>query len=432
MGTKASKESKEVKQGSGKSATTIKPSSVPNPVADHSDKSDSGKEKSDSGASSDNGNGAAIMGPPAAATVVAKPVTGMGDYSHFNQKLNIEDFDLLKVLGKGSFGKVMLVKKKDDAKGVLYALKTLRKAALVKRNQLAHTTAERYVLQNINCPFLVHLIFAFQTTDKLYMVVDYMPGGELFFWLKKDKKFSESRSRLYAAEIMLGLEELHNEDILYRDLKPENILLDAQGHIRLTDFGLAKGNITGYAAEGGTKTFCGTPEYLAPEILENKGHGKAVDWWALGTFLYEMLTGLPPFYDTNVQRMYHKILHEPLRFPKGEGKQLSENARELLKGILERKTSLRLGSNEGAKEIKVSRFFSSLDFDKVYLKGYPCEFKPPMAANEVDVRNFDAEFTKEPAQDSMVDTHMSETMAEKTNFQGFTYQPHKDAGEKIK
>eukprot|EP01037_Dinobryon_pediforme_P019016 gene19016-19362_t len=132
------------------------------------------------------------------------------------------------------------------------------------------------------------------------------------------KKFSEPRARLYAAEITVALDALHSADIVYRDLKPENILLDATGHIRITDFGLAKAGVTGYDAEGGTKTFCGTPEYLAPEILDNKGHGKAVDWWALGTLLFEMLTGLPPFYDTNVQRMYHKILHDPLRFPKSE------------------------------------------------------------------------------------------------------------------
>lgn len=129
------------------------------------------------------------------------------------------------MLGKGSFGKVMLVKKKDDSSGTLYAMKTLRKAALVKRNQLAHTSTERTILQNIHCPFLVHLVFAFQTPDKLYMVLDYMAGGELFFWLKKDRKFSEPRARLYAAEITLALEALHTVDIVYRDLKPENILL---------------------------------------------------------------------------------------------------------------------------------------------------------------------------------------------------------------
>jgi serum/glucocorticoid-regulated kinase 2 len=148
------------------------------------------------------------------------------------------------------------------------------------------------------------------------MVLNYMAGGELFFWLKKDRRFSEERCRLYTAEITSALEALHANNIIYRDLKPENLLLDAEGHIRLTDFGLAKGGITSAGPEGGTKTFCGTPEYLAPEILENKGHGKAVDWWSLGTFLYEMLWGLPPFYDTNVQRMYQKILQSQLKFPK--------------------------------------------------------------------------------------------------------------------
>eukprot|EP01039_Chlorochromonas_danica_P011014 gene11014-12262_t len=357
--------------------------------------------------------------PPAAATINAS--TSVGDYSHFNNKLTINDFDLLKVLGKGSFGKVMLVKKKDDNSGTLYAMKTLRKAALVKRNQLAHTSTERYILQNIHCPFLVHLVFAFQTADKLYMVLDYMAGGELFFWLKKDRKFSENRARLYAAEITLAIDALHSADIVYRDLKPENILLDEAGHLRLTDFGLAKGGITGSGADGGTKTFCGTPEYLAPEILENKGHGKAVDWWALGTLLYEMLTGLPPFYDSNVQRMYHKILHEPLRFPKSEGRQVSEEAKELLRGLLERKVSGRTGSN-GAQELKRSRFLSVYDFNRVMSKGYEAEFKPPQATSQTDVRNFDKEFTSEPAADSMVVSHMSETMQEKAVFEGFTYK----------
>lgn len=346
-----------------------------------------------------------------------------GDYSHFNNKLTINDFDLLKVLGKGSFGKVMLVKKKDDPSGTLYALKTLRKAALVKRNQLAHTSTERHILQSIHNPFLVHLAYAFQTPDKLYMVLDFMAGGELFFWLKKDRKFSETRCRLYTAEITSALDALHTADIVYRDLKPENILLDASGHLRLTDFGLAKGNITGPGMEGGTKTFCGTPEYLAPEILENKGHGKAVDWWALGTLLYEMLTGLPPFYDTNVQRMYHKILHEPLRFPKTEGRQLSEDARDLIRGLLDRKVSARKGSGPtGADELKKSRFLAIYDFERIMAKEYEAEFKPPAATSATDVSNFDKEFTSETAADSMVVSHMSQTMQDKTKFEGFTYK----------
>lgn len=368
------------------------------------------------------GNKTALASKSSDGDLVAHGAQKATDYSNFSQKLKIDDFDLLKVLGKGSFGKVMLVKKKDDKMGTLYALKTLRKAALVKRNQLAHTSTERKILQNIHCPFLVHLVYAFQTTDKLYMVLDYMAGGELFFWLKKDRRFSETRARLYSAEITLALEALHTEDIIYRDLKPENILLDATGHIRLTDFGLAKSNITGYGADGGTKTFCGTPEYLAPEILENKGHGKGVDWWAMGTLLFEMLTGLPPFYDTNVQRMYHKILHEPLRFPKGEGRQLTEDARDFLKGLLERRTDCRTCAQSGAAELKRSRFYSCLDFDKVTQKKVPAEFIPPTSTSQDDVRNFDKEFTSEPAVDSMVVSHMSKTMQEKTSFQGFTYQ----------
>lgn len=352
------------------------------------------------------------------------PAPTDADYAEYCNKLTVDDFDLLKVLGRGSFGKVMLVKKKDDPSGTLYAMKTLRKSALVKRNQLAHTTTERIILQTIKSPFLVHLIYAFQTADKLYMVLDYMGGGELFFWLKRDKKFSEGRARLYAAEIALGIQALHNADIVYRDLKPENLLLDVEGHLKLTDFGLTKGNITGPGAEGGTKTFCGTPEYLAPEILENKGHGKAVDWWALGTFLFEMLTGLPPFYDTNVQRMYHKILHEPLRFPKSENRQVSDSAKETLRGLLERKVSDRLGSGvTDADELKRSAFFRVLDFDRVMALGYEPEFKPPASKSESDVSNFDPEFTKEKAADSVVVSHMTETMQEKSNFENFTYQP---------
>ena len=168
------------------------------------------------------------------------------EFSHFNNKLSIQDFNLLKVLGKGSFGKVMLVRRCDEKcnegeRDTLYALKTLRKSTLITRNQLAHTATERQILQDLHSPFLVHLVYAFQTIDKLYMVLDYMGGGELFFWLRKEKRFSENRCRLYAAEIGLALDAMHKENIVYRDLKPENVLLDGAGHIKLTDFGLAKG-----------------------------------------------------------------------------------------------------------------------------------------------------------------------------------------------
>lgn len=332
-------------------------------------------------------------------------------------KVSVEDFDLLKVLGKGSFGKVMMVRKRDTKN--IYAMKTLRKAALVKRNQLIHTKTERNILQNINHPFLTSLNYAFQTPDKLYLVMDFCGGGELFYWLKKDRRFSQARARLFAAEILLALEALHAHDIIYRDLKPENILLDLEGHIRLTDFGLSKEAVTGPGAKGGTKTFCGTPEYLAPEILENKGHGKAVDWWSLGTLIYEMLTGLPPFYDQNMQRMYDKILNAPLRFPA----YMSPEAKSLLTGLLQRKVSDRLGSGlDDSESIKKHAFFQELDWQQVYKKETAPEFQPPNRMGSIDTSNFDLEFTSERAIDSVVTSSLSETQREKAQFPGFTYE----------
>jgi len=323
---------------------------------------------------------------------------------------------MLKVLGKGSFGKVMMVRKKDTK--TIFAMKTLRKQALVKRNQLLHTRTERSILQNIKHPYLTTLSYAFQTPEKLYLVMDYCGGGELFFWLKKDRRFSQQKARLFAAEIVLALQELHRHDIIYRDLKPENILLDLEGHIKLTDFGLSKEAVTGAGAVGGTKTFCGTPEYLAPEILENKGHGKAVDWWSLGTLIYEMLTGLPPFYDQNMQRMYDKILNAPLRFPSF----MSAEAKDLLTGLLTRKVADRLGSGPtDAEEIKAHPFFKGMDWEAIMRREVVPEFKPPNRLGSMDTSNFDVEFTAEKPVDSVVTTNMSSTARDKAQFPGFTY-----------
>ena len=198
------------------------------------------------------------------------------------------DFEFLKVIGKGSFGKVLLAKHKKEEK--IYAVKVLAKKMILKRNEKAHIMCERSVLlKNLHHPFLVGLQYSFQTRDKLYFVLHYVNGGELFFHLQKERYFPEPRARFYAAEITSALGYLHSQGIVYRDLKPENILLDAEGHIVLTDFGLCK---DGLRDRDTTNTFCGTPEYLAPEVLRKEAYDRCVDWWCLGAVLYEMIYGL--------------------------------------------------------------------------------------------------------------------------------------------
>ncbi|KAF2864473.1 Pkinase-domain-containing protein [Piedraia hortae CBS 480.64] len=327
------------------------------------------------------------------------------------RSLKIEDFDLLKVVGKGSFGKVMQVKKKDTQR--IYALKTLRKQHIISRSEVAHTLAERSVLAQINNPFIVPLKFSFQSPEKLYLVLAFVNGGELFHHLQKEQRFDINRSRFYAAELLCALECLHGFGVIYRDLKPENILLDYVGHIALCDFGLCKLDMKD---EDKTNTFCGTPEYLAPELLHGQGYTKAVDWWTLGVLVYEMLTGLPPFYDENTNEMYRKILSEPLRFPSSEI--VPPSARDLLTRLLDRNPSARLGTN-GASEIKAHPFFHSIDWRKLLDRKYEPGFKPNVQ-DELDTKNFDKEFTSEAPTDSYVDGPMlSQTMQQQ--FAGWSY-----------
>eukprot|EP01134_Creolimax_fragrantissima_P000613 CFRG0613T1 len=328
------------------------------------------------------------------------------------RKLTVNDFDLLTVIGKGSFGKVLQVKKKDT--GRIYAMKILKKGHLIERDELEHTKSERAILaKNNNCPFLVGLKFSFQTPDKLYLVLDYINGGELFFHLQNEGTFSENRSRFYASQLVLGLKYLHENDIIYRDLKPENILIDYMGYICLTDFGLCKEDIK---YDDITNTFCGTPEYMAPEVLQQKGYGPAVDWWTIGVLLYEMITGLPPFYDENTNQMYQKILFAELKFPQG----VSREATSIIEMLLARNPLQRLGHGPtGSQDIIDHEFFQSIQWEDMWHRRLVAPWRPHLE-DQLDTTNFDAEFTTLPAQDTLV-TEAPITNTMQNEFAGFTY-----------
>jgi serum/glucocorticoid-regulated kinase 2 len=226
------------------------------------------------------------------------------------KEVHLEDFLILKVLGRGSFGKVCLVEHIPTKE--IYAMKSLKKDVLIDQDQIENTLLEKKILQSLDHPFLVGLVFCFQTQDRLYFVMPFLRGGELFQHLRKFRIFDEEKVRFYASQIGLALDHLHTYGIIYRDLKPENILMDEEGYLKLADFGMAK-HLKG---DEKAMSFCGTPEYLAPEIITGEGHNKSADWWSFGILIYEMLCGIPPFYNENIDKMYELIKGAELRFPK--------------------------------------------------------------------------------------------------------------------
>ncbi|KAJ3486454.1 hypothetical protein NLJ89_g11807 [Agrocybe chaxingu] len=250
-------------------------------------------------------------------------------YEQYKTKraLTPRDFEFLKLIGRGTFGKVFQVRKKDTHR--IYAMKVLSKKEIVAKKEVAHTIGERKILQrSLECPFLVGLKFSFQTDTDLYLVTDFKSGGELFWHLQRETRFSEERAKFYIAELILALEHLHKYNIVYRDLKPENILLDATGHVALCDFGLSKADLR---PDELTTTFCGTTEYLAPEILlDEHGYSKIVDFWSLGVLLFEMCCGWSPFYAEDTQQMYKNICFGKIRFPKGV---INDDGKQFVKGV---------------------------------------------------------------------------------------------------
>ena len=307
--------------------------------------------------------------------------------NHKNVKeVKLEDFKVLKVIGRGSFGKVNLVEYLPTHE--TFAMKSLKKDILIEQEQIENTLLEKEILQSIDYPFLCGLVFCFQTEERIYFIMPFLNGGELFQHLRKFRTFDEDKVRFYGAQIALALDYLHSKGIIYRDLKPENILMDEEGYLKLADFGMAKK----LKDDEKAMSFCGTPEYLAPEIITMEGHDKNADWWSFGILLFEMLCGLPPFFVENLDKMYEMIKTSSIKFPKRIA--LSEDAKDVIRKLLEKNPKKRLGSQSGIEEIKNHPFFASLDFDMVLKKKIKAPFIPELAS-DTDVQYFDEEFTSE-------------------------------------
>ena len=286
-----------------------------------------------------------------------------------------------KTLGTGSFGRVRFATFRPT--GRPYALKMLKKTEVVFLKQVEHVKTEKKLLETISHPFVVNLMGAFQDDKNLFLMMEYIIGGEFFSHLRKAGRFPNDTARFYAAQITLVFEHLHSMMILYRDLKPENLLLDMDGHCKVTDFGFAK------KVEYRTWTLCGTPEYLAPEIILSKGHGKAVDWWALGILMYEMLAGYPPFYDEDPLGIYQKILEGKIKFPW----HFDRHSKDLIKKLLTADLTKRLGNLKGgAEDIKKHKWFASANTDWSQMlnnhKSLQAPIKPDVAG-EADTANFE-------------------------------------------
>merc|ERR1719436_1392417 len=290
---------------------------------------------------------------------------------------NIDDFTRIRTLGTGSFGRVMLVQRDNE----YYALKILKKSKIVKLKQVEHTITEKQIISAVNYPFVTILHYAFKDNAYLYMVQEYIPGGELNKVLTKpSRKPGEKDARFYASQILMTLEYLHYCDILYRDLKPENILIDRLGYIRICDFGFAK-----KMTAGRTWTLCGTPEYLAPEIILSKGYNKAVDYWALGVLIFEMAAGYPPFYADQPIQIYEKIVTGKVQFPS----HFSAHIKDLLRGLMQVDLTRRFGNLRlGAIDIIMHKWFDSINFEQMYNREYPSPYVPTLTSAG-DTSNFD-------------------------------------------
>ncbi|ORZ35659.1 hypothetical protein BCR44DRAFT_1461002 [Catenaria anguillulae PL171] len=343
---------------------------------------------------------------PAPATAPTTP------YPSPPKLVSLDDFSFLAVLGKGNFGKVMLAEERTSRK--LYAIKVLKKDFVLENDEVESTRSEKRIFQAANSsrhPFLVNLYATLQTESRLYFVMEYVAGGDLMWHIQREQ-FNERRARFYACEVLLALQFFHQNSIVYRDLKLDNIMLGMDGHIKLADYGLCKENMPLGAT---TNTFCGTPEFMAPEILCEQHYGRAVDWWAFGVLVYEMLCGQSPFRGDDEEEIFEAILHDEVLYPIT----MSRDAVHLCQGLLTKDPRKRLGAGAlDADEIKRHPFFKGVDWDALLAKRIPPPFVPRIT-NAVDVSNFDEEFTREPPVLTPIHTTLDE--ADQMEFAGFSY-----------
>ena len=303
------------------------------------------------------------------------------------QTARLQDFLITKLVGKGAFGKVYLVRHRGS--GRTYAMKCIRKDVVIDQDFFESLKLEKDILYGVEHPFIVSMDYVFQNDFRIYFLMNFVKGGELYRHLSRMKRFSEEQAQFLIAQVALALGHLHKKNILYRDLKPENILFNEDGYLLLADFGLAKMT---KSKKDQTNSFCGTPEYLSPEMIIGTGHDHTVDWWTLGILLFELLVGITPFFHRNNHRMQYLITECPVTFPDKArlGFEVSPVARDLIKSLLEKDKTKRLGAQEDVAEVLRHPFFNGLDIEKLLRKEIVPPYKPVI--ND-DLKFFDQKLT---------------------------------------